>query len=217
MTDPILESSKRLEEVRNRLGYTTLRDFWRVLTADGACQVSYEAVRNYHLNREAPAQYLAQVARVFGARLEWLVTGEGERFRAESEIRGALAAASPVSSSRFQSGLHAALREEFPELDALPQLVVNAFFETLIRFAGAAAEARLSTHDLARLGGDIGRLLLHPQDAWGFFPDLSDRRFTDYALALLHAVMIAVPEQGAGELLAERFVEREKNQGRLPG
>jgi hypothetical protein len=40
--------------------------------------VSYAGVRNYHSNRKAPVDYYAQVSRVFGVRLEWLLFGEGE-------------------------------------------------------------------------------------------------------------------------------------------
>jgi hypothetical protein len=40
--------------------------------------VSYAGVRNYHTTRRAPVTYYAQVSRVFGIRLEWLLFGEGE-------------------------------------------------------------------------------------------------------------------------------------------
>jgi hypothetical protein len=40
--------------------------------------VSYAGMRNYHATRKAPVDYYAQVSRVFGVRLEWLLFGEGE-------------------------------------------------------------------------------------------------------------------------------------------
>ncbi len=74
---PEIDIAQRLEYVRGHSNCTTLRDFWRELTLDGAYQVSYEAVRNYHHDREPPVEYLVQVARVFDVDLEWLATGVG--------------------------------------------------------------------------------------------------------------------------------------------
>ena len=76
-TGPEIAIAERLEHVRGRVSCSTLRDFWRELTLDGGYQVSYEAMRNYHHDREPPVEYLVQVARVFGVDLEWLATGEG--------------------------------------------------------------------------------------------------------------------------------------------
>jgi len=45
---------------------------------DGTYSVSYEACRNYHHDRLAPAHYYGQVSHVFGVSLEWLVLGTGE-------------------------------------------------------------------------------------------------------------------------------------------
>ena len=76
-TGPEIAIAERLEHVRGRVHCSTLRDFWRELTLDGGYRVSYEAIRNYHHDREPPMEYLVQVARVFGVDLEWLATGEG--------------------------------------------------------------------------------------------------------------------------------------------
>jgi hypothetical protein len=56
----------------------SLAEFHRQLVQPGGFQISYAAVRNYHTNRKAPVDYYAQVSRVFGVRLEWLLFGEGE-------------------------------------------------------------------------------------------------------------------------------------------
>jgi hypothetical protein len=55
-----------------------LAEFHRLLTQTDDYRVSYAGVRNYHTNRKAPVAYYAQVSRVFGIRLEWLLFGEGE-------------------------------------------------------------------------------------------------------------------------------------------
>ncbi len=73
------ELSARLEQVREEKGFSTLKDFWRQLIEGDQYEVSYEAVRNYHFNRQPPVAYLARVADVFGYRLEWLIKGEEPR------------------------------------------------------------------------------------------------------------------------------------------
>jgi hypothetical protein len=75
--------SKRMEHVRKQVGNPSLKDFHRALVArrpgdEEPFRVSYAAVRNYHLYREPPVSYVARVAKVFGASIEWLATGEGE-------------------------------------------------------------------------------------------------------------------------------------------
>ena len=71
----------RLEHVRELHGIETLKEFHERIGGDDF--KSYSAVRNYHhcdhdpkRERVAPADYLARVAKVFGVRLEWLITGE---------------------------------------------------------------------------------------------------------------------------------------------
>jgi hypothetical protein len=80
---PKTSIAKRLEHVRATNGLESLLEFHQRLTAphgsrEGPFDVSYSAVRNYHFDREPPLSYLRRVAEVFGVRLAWLVTGEGE-------------------------------------------------------------------------------------------------------------------------------------------
>ena len=92
---PVTPMAQQLEAVREHFGVPSLRAFharlaegWR--DEDG--RVSYEAVRNYHYDRDAPVAYLARVAEVFGVRLPYLVAGEGamtaEEQRAAEEAEG---------------------------------------------------------------------------------------------------------------------------------
>jgi hypothetical protein len=64
-----------------------LSEFHRLLTQTGDYRVSYAGVRNYHSTRKAPVDYYAQVSRVFGVRLEWLLFGEGEMTDALEEAQ----------------------------------------------------------------------------------------------------------------------------------
>ena len=89
------EFAWRLERVRERRGYGDLKSFWRDLTkpfeGDEGFDISYDAVRTYHITRagcaprEPQARYLGRVARVFDIRLEWLMWGDeaGEMTEAE--------------------------------------------------------------------------------------------------------------------------------------
>lgn len=74
---PIHPVSTRLEQVREHFGVATVKDFWKELTQGRDYAVSYEAVRNYHFDREPPLDYLRQVHARFGVRLSWLVDGNG--------------------------------------------------------------------------------------------------------------------------------------------
>ena len=77
--NPNISEAKRLEHLRlHYLDRMPLAEFHRLLTQTDDYQVSYAGVRNYHTTRKAPVDYYAQVSRVFGIRLDWLLFGEGE-------------------------------------------------------------------------------------------------------------------------------------------
>jgi len=81
--------SERLERVRETFGFRSKRAFWQKLCDGWDAAVSYEAVRNYHYDREAPPSYLARVLRVFpDLRSEWLLLGEGEMRHSQEEVAG---------------------------------------------------------------------------------------------------------------------------------
>ena len=76
---PTIPEAERLEHIRQQyLDGMPLAEFHRILTETEDYEISYAGVRNYHTTRKAPVDYYAQVSRVFGIRLEWLLFGEGE-------------------------------------------------------------------------------------------------------------------------------------------
>ena len=92
-----MPSAKRLEDVRAWAGVPSLRGFWQQLAENWMeGRVSYEAVRNYHYDREAPAAYLARVAKVFNVSLVWLITGDDHMTAAHGVAADAAAAARPA-------------------------------------------------------------------------------------------------------------------------
>lgn len=77
--NPSIPEAKRLEHLRlHYLDRMPLAEFHRLLTQTDDYRISYAGMRNYHTTRKAPVDYYAQVSRVFGIRLEWLLFGEGE-------------------------------------------------------------------------------------------------------------------------------------------
>jgi len=77
--NPAIPEAKRLEHLRlHNLDRMPLAEFHRLLTQTDDYSVSYAGIRNYHTTRKAPVDYYAQVSRVFGIRLDWLLFGEGE-------------------------------------------------------------------------------------------------------------------------------------------
>ncbi len=88
--NPVIPEAKRLEHLRlHYLDGIPLAEFHRLLTKTDDYQISYAGVRNYHTTRKAPVDYYAQVSRVFGVRLEWLLFGDGEVTSAEAEAKEA--------------------------------------------------------------------------------------------------------------------------------
>jgi len=78
-TNPSIPEAKRLEHLRlHYLDGMPLAEFHRLLTQTDVYKISYAGVRNYHATRKAPVDYYAQVSRVFGIRLQWLLFGDGE-------------------------------------------------------------------------------------------------------------------------------------------
>lgn len=75
--------SERLEGLQDQLGYDSLKAWHQDVSGDGY-SVSYEAVRNYHWNREPPLHYVNRVSERFGVRLHWLIRGEKPVFVEEN-------------------------------------------------------------------------------------------------------------------------------------
>jgi len=130
---PLIPEAQRLEQVRREhLHGIPLAEFHRLLTETDDYRVSYAGVRNYHTTRKAPVDYYAQVSRVFGIRLPWLLFGEG----AMTPTPGA--AGAEVSESKDW-------------LEALPDVAPTAW-DPHDRVAQAAFLDCLRKLDLARPG-----------------------------------------------------------------
>jgi hypothetical protein len=132
-TNPTIPEAKRLEYLRLRhFDGMPLAEFHRLLTQTDDYRISYAGMRNYHSTRKAPVDYYAQVSRVFGIRLEWLLFGEGEMTTPLAEAKEA--------------------RDESPDwVDSLPR-VAPTVWDSTDQVTQAAFLDCLRRLDLARPG-----------------------------------------------------------------
>lgn len=156
--------SDRLEQVRSRVTVETLRDFWRALVDDTPYQVSYEAVRNYHSDRDPPVGYLVRVAEVFGVDLHWLATGRGAPFPADLSVNR-VADAAARDGSRMQE-FEVGLSEVFRLYEKLPPLAAAMALKTCERlYRDAHFRARLDKKagpSRTYVGRFVGKALAGP-------------------------------------------------------
>lgn len=118
---PRTPEAKRLEELRAAKEIRSLKTFWEGLGGpispmgeggyalpvdeEGRYKISYEAVRNYHYDRQPPNHYFIRVAEVYSALVPWLMYGQGGMFDKEEtdeETSQPLARAASALSSRIE-------------------------------------------------------------------------------------------------------------------
>lgn len=121
--------ARRLEYVRHAVQCATLRDFWRRLVNGGDYEISYEAVRNYHSDRDPPVEYLIRVSEVFGVSLEWLATGQDQPWPADTDVETAARDVVDASHHDFAK----ALEEVFWQYNKLPPLAKAVVLKTCDR------------------------------------------------------------------------------------
>jgi hypothetical protein len=188
---------QRLEAVRARARCATLREFWRELTK-GAYKVSYEAVRNYHNDRDPPVEYLVHVAQAFGVSLEWLATGNGTPWPSDPGVREA---AQNAAEDGHRREFEAALREVFWHYPKLPPLAVAVVLKTCDRlYHDAQARARRAGKagpSRPYVGRFVGKALAGPlmNAVAGTVrtSDLHPWQLESYVLGLCQALVALIP------------------------
>lgn len=178
----------RLEDVRALFGIPSLKAFWAQLCEGWQEKeaVSYEAVRNYHYNRDAPASYLARVSEVFGVSLKWLVTGEGEVFpRPQEEVFRQILSAYPELKQLTRG-----------QQELVIDLVVELWYQAPDHPNPTESPEEID-RQLLELAGDVTLLLFLPLRWWGF-KEPGDARgsipqtyYTQMLIALATAVLPA--------------------------
>lgn len=75
------EVAERLEVVRKAAGYASLTEWHKRVTREPGLDVGYQGLYYWHAGqRFPPLEYLAALARITGASLSWVVTGQGEPY-----------------------------------------------------------------------------------------------------------------------------------------
>lgn len=153
----------RLEYVRKQVQCRTLRDFWRHLRKDGEYEISYEAVRNYHNDRNPPVEYLNRVAEIFGVSLQWLATGRDQPWPTEESVERS----SEEAQERARHGdFELALEEVFWQYAKLPPLAKAVVLRTcdhLYRDAQVRARViRKTGPSRSYVGRFVGKALAGP-------------------------------------------------------
>ena len=185
---PPAPEADRLEQLRlEYLEGMPMAEFHRLLTEGGDYAVSYAAVRNYHTGRKAPVDYYAQVCRVFGVRLEWLLFGDGEMTPALQMAREGR-----VSSAEWSESLPRVAPTIWDPADQVTQAV---FLECLQRLELARPGSRpLSAKQRENLAKVLDTLV--GGVLWILRGDKDVPR--SFVKLILLAVSEAIPEPGKG-------------------
>lgn len=209
----------RMRYWRRKIAHLSLRELQEAVNRHlpPAARVSLGTVSNYE--RESPsggggagprAEFLAALKRAFPElRLAWLLLGEGEptelaeRLAAARELTAAGSAETGDGSAPGASGdaLGALILRSYPDLDLLAPEASALFVAALTRYAMGEPRMRLTEAQLLELAGDLRWLLLLPFRLWGFQHRPRYEEFASYSVALLHALMQAMPETAGGDAI----------------
>lgn len=186
-------AAERLERVRRECGYERLADLHEELVEADGYSVGYSTVASYHneeSGREPPASYFVRVAEVTGARLEWLMRGEGPMFA--DEVRDV---EHPELPDRTRKGLDA-FWEELP-FEQFRTGMVDTALTNLIVMCGRASQ-ELDEDDYRRFGKDVHQLLVFPYKKLGFSGMPNGRSYSQYVFSVVNALLPVMPERGLG-------------------
>ena len=197
----------RLRLFRGDVLGLSLREFRRRVNAElsPADRLSLGTLSNYEntadgRSRAGPrAEFIGALKRAFPPlRLEWLILGEGAPTTVEERL------AAPEGLERKAGGeegetFAARVLERYPDLELLSPEASAMFMAALTRLAMGEPEMALDEPRLLDLAGDLRWLLFLPLGAWGFRHAPPYRTFSDYAVAVLHALAGLMPERGGGD------------------
>lgn len=190
-TDLRTTAAERLERVRKECGYERLADLHSALEEGDGYTVSYSSVSNYHnveRRGEPPASYFVRIAEVTGARLEWLLRGEGPMFADEAHER-------PVPEPSELQKIQHAFWEELPLQPTDSLMGFGALAELQQAFIRGAGD--LGEEDYRRFGRDVATFLRLPYEKLGFSGRVSGRLYSQYVFALVNALLPIMPERGS--------------------
>jgi len=200
----------RLRFFRESVQGLSLRDFRVAVNACLPVEValSLGTISNYERPSESGArragprvEFLSALKEAFPEiRLEWLVLGTGQ----PTEIAERLASPQGLEARTAPpDGFATRVLQRYPDLELLPPEGSALFMAALTRVAMGEPEMALDEDGLLDLAGDLRWLLLIPVRLWGFRHDPPYEAFSDYTVAMLHALTQLMPPSGRGDPLAE--------------
>jgi len=204
----------RLRFFRKDVQGLSLRDFRGRVNAElpEHARVSLGTLSNYEReaapgsSRAGPrAEFLAALKRAFPPlRLEWLILGDGEPTTIAERLAAPEGLETKAGSSTGEDRSFAVrVLARYPDLELLSPEASALFMAALTRLAMGEPKLALDEGDLIELAGDLRWLLLLPPGAWGFRHAPPYRAFSDYAVAMLHALSQLMPESGEGDPIAD--------------
>jgi len=157
---------------------------------------NYETTSNGGRPRPGPrSEFLAALKCAFPEiRLPWVILGDGQ----PTELAERLASPDGLEGkegSRFA----ARILTRYPDLELLSPEASALFMAALTRLAMGEPRMALDEDHLLELAGDLRWMLLYPVRAWGFRHEPAYRELSDYAVAMLHALMQVMPDTGLGD------------------
>jgi len=145
-------------------------------------------------------EFVVALKRAFpDLRVEWLMFGEGQPTRVAEH----LSAPEGLEAGAAGGGSFAArVLARYPDLELLSPEASALFMAALTRFAMGEPGLTVDEEQLLELAGDLRWLLLAPLSMWGFRDAPPYEAFSDYSVALLHALMQLMPRPGEGDPIA---------------
>lgn len=187
---------------RSRLSLHALHQH---LKGQGVTGSSYASLHRYYSGEIGPRlDILLAAAPVLDVSPKWLAYGEGEATETDAasrRVRGA------VDARAGEDYPVAARADEIPIIDLLPPHARSVFWHVLERYAAGSPDT-LGEDEVLALGVSLARFLVVPYWVWGFRHDLmgTPEAFGTYAVAMLHALVLALPPAGHGDEYDERGV-----------
>ena len=154
---------------------------------------SYAQVHNY-LNgkREPSLSVLREAAAVLKVREPWLVLGEGEPTVTEEALEHA----------RTAEAVYQQIYDWVPELLDSPPSHPDAFHDALRKWVIGASDSEdleMEVKVLGPMARGLYNLLNAPLECWGFRSMLPEELETEYFLAMLTALRIAMAPRASGD------------------
>ena len=190
-----------LEELKEQ--GISVRDFHGRISKSGVRGSAYSSVWNYLQGRVEPAsEFLREAGKILGLREAYLARGDLPKTLKEERTK----ALQEREERLKERGPGALLVEEaLASVDwgVGPRAL---FHDAWRRYVAGVDGGDLPDEVLLQMGAVLLLFVDLPSKVWGFRHDMSPPQSDDFRVAMLHALMLAMPAAGEGDHLKERDV-----------